>query len=416
MQAVILAAGESSRFWPLNQKNKSLFKIMGRPLIWYTIESLKKAGVKNVVIVQGAKKDVEKELAQYKLGVSVKYVIQSKPKGMGNALLQAKKLLKDNFFILDVGRLDAGNYLKSAKNIKAPFVLFAARTKNPSLYGILKMNKKKVERIIEKPKPGREPSNLRIVGVYKLSKNFFDYHKKVKKNIYDFEDTLNLIIKNEKVGLVKIKENDLATKYPWQLFKVNKYLMDKNLKRKISKNLKIAKSTKIEGKVFIGKNVKIFENVVIKGPCYIGDNCTIGNNALVREYTNLENNCVIGAKAEITRSIFQENVHCHSGFFGDSIFDRRCRIGAGTVTANFRIDRQEVKSIVKGEKINTGNKNLGCIIGENTKFGIHCSLMPGILIGANCVIGPKSIISENIENNTIFFSEFKGTKKKKIVS
>jgi len=61
-QAVILAAGESSRFWPLNQKHKSLFKIMGRPLIWYTIESLKKAGIKDIIIVQGPKKDIEEEL------------------------------------------------------------------------------------------------------------------------------------------------------------------------------------------------------------------------------------------------------------------------------------------------------------------------------------------------------------------
>ena len=46
MQAVILTAGESSRFWPLNQRHKSLIKIMGRPLIWYTIEGLKKSGIK----------------------------------------------------------------------------------------------------------------------------------------------------------------------------------------------------------------------------------------------------------------------------------------------------------------------------------------------------------------------------------
>ena len=48
-QAVILAAGESSRFWPLNQRHKSLIKIMGRPLIWYTIEGLKKAGIKEIL-------------------------------------------------------------------------------------------------------------------------------------------------------------------------------------------------------------------------------------------------------------------------------------------------------------------------------------------------------------------------------
>ncbi len=157
--------------------------------------------------------------------------------------------------------------------------------------------------------------------------------------------------------------------------------------------------------------MKIFENAVIKGPCYIGDNCVIGNNSLIREYSNLENNCLVGAFAEITRSIFQEDVHIHSGYFGDSIFGKGCRIGAGTVTANVRIDRGEIKSVVKGEKIETGLDSLGAIVGENTKIGVHCSLMPGKLIGSNCTIGPNSVVFENIEDNNTFFTEFKGVKK-----
>ena len=62
MQAVILAAGESTRFWPLNKKHKSLFKIMGKHLICYTLESLKKAGIKEVIVVQKQKGDIENEL------------------------------------------------------------------------------------------------------------------------------------------------------------------------------------------------------------------------------------------------------------------------------------------------------------------------------------------------------------------
>jgi len=86
-------------------------------------------------------------------------------------------------------------------------------------------------------------------------------------------------------------------------------------------------------------------------------------------------------------------------------------LGAGAITANVRIDRGEIKSVVKGEKIGTGLKSLGAIVGENTKTGIHCSLMPGVLIGSNCQIGPNSIVFENLENNTIFFSKFEGIKK-----
>ena len=86
-------------------------------------------------------------------------------------------------------------------------------------------------------------------------------------------------------------------------------------------------------------------------------------------------------------------------------------MGAGTITANVKIDRGEIKSVVKGEKIKTGLNSLGCIMGENTKTGINCSLMPGVLIGSNCALGPNSVVFENIEDNTTFYTEFKSVKK-----
>jgi bifunctional UDP-N-acetylglucosamine pyrophosphorylase/glucosamine-1-phosphate N-acetyltransferase len=187
--------------------------------------------------------------------------------------------------------------------------------------------------------------------------------------------------------------------------------MDKFLNSKIDKTAKISKRVIIKGAVYIGRNTKILEGATIKGPVYIGENCIIGNNSLVREYVNLEDNCMIGANAELTRSIFQKDVHVHSGYFGDSIFSKGCRVGAGTITANLRIDRGNINSIVKREKINTGLRSLGVMVGESTKIGINCSLMPGKLIGSNCLIGPKTVVSENLEDNTEFYTETKGIKK-----
>jgi len=233
-------------------------------------------------------------------------------------------------------------------------------------------------------------------------------------------------MKENNVRIVITEMEIPSLKYPWDLFRTNKLLMDKFLRTEIKKSARISKNVTIEGNVYIGENSKIYEGAVIKGPCYIGDNCIIGNNSLIREYTNLENNVLIGAFSEVTRSIFQEDIHCHSGYFGDSIFGRGCRLGAGTITANVRIDRGEIKSViraqrrmemnecsatVKGEKIGTGLDSLGCIMGERTKTGIHCSLMPGKLIGSNCIIGPNSVVSENIEDNTTLYTEFKGIKK-----
>ena len=414
-QAVILAAGESSRFWPLNQRNKSLIKIMGRPLIWYTVESLKRAGLNDIVIVQGVKKDIEEELSKYNLGIHIHYFIQETPKGMGDAVLKVKDFLRDQFFVLDVGRFDVGDYIKPIlekhKISGAKMILLGAKTNNHQLYGILNLDGDKAKGITEKPEKGKELSDIKAVGIYFLPKEIIDYYQKVPEHMYAFEDALSLYMKEKDARVVITDKETPSLKYPWHLFGATKYLMNNYLKPQIAKTAKISKNVVIEGKVYIGENTKVFEGAVIKGPCYIGENCIIGNNSLIREYTNLENNVLIGALAEVTRSIFQEDVHTHSGYFGDSIFGRGCRLGAGTITANVKIDRGEIKPRVKGEKISTGLDSLGVIVGENTKTGIHCSLMPGVLIGSNCQIGPNSVVFENLEDNSVFSTEFKETKK-----
>jgi len=415
MQAVILAAGQSSRFWPLNQKNKSLIKIMGKPLIWYTINSLKEAGIKEIIIVQGSKKDIEKELSSLKINsLKIKYVVQPEPKGMGNALLSARDFLNDQFLLLDVARVEAGSYLESLlekqKKTGAGLILLGARTVNPQLYGVFRMEEDIVKEVVEKPEKGQEPSDIKNVVVQLLPKEFIDYLRRVPEEVYSFENALSLYAREKDIRMVMLDKEPSSLKYPWHLFETMKYLFDSFLKKKISKSARIAKNAIIQGDVYIGDNVKIFEGAVIKGPCYVGDNCVVGNNSLVREYTNLENKALIGSLAEVTRSIFQEDAHCHSGYFGDSIFGKSCRLGAGNITANIKIDRGEIRVTVNGKKISTGLKSLGCLIGENTKTGIHCSFMPGVLIGANCQIGPGSIVFENIEDNSVHFIGFKGIK------
>ena len=105
-------------------------------------------------------------------------------------------------------------------------------------------------------------------------------------------------------------------------------------KKTIAKSAQIAKNAVIEGNVVIGENVKIYEGAVIKGPCYIGDNSIVGNNTVVRDYCDFEADAMVGALCEVARTIFQPDVHIHSGYFGDSILSSGVRVGAGMITAN----------------------------------------------------------------------------------
>lgn len=391
LQAVILAAGESSRFWPLNKKHKSLLRIAGKFLIQHTIDGLKKSGIKDIIVVQGDQKDIEKELGDK----SIKYVVQPKPKGMGDALWQTRKLIKGPLIVLNAERVDIDDIIQSSHSTGSGQVksfLVGQKTKTQELFGMMRLKGDRVLEIIEKPK-NKAPSDIKVVGVYFLEPGFFKYYQKVKKHQYDFEDALSSYMKKNEVMvhiLKKSEEETPALKYPWHLFSVVKYLFDKNL----GKN-----------EVRLGKNVKIFEGAIVKGPCYIGDDCLIGNNAVVRDYTDLEEGAMVGALAEVARSVFQKDAHVHSGYFGDSIFDENCRVGAGTVTANIRLNRGVIK--------NTGLNSLGVTVGENTHIGINVSLMPGVLIGSNCSIGPGSVVFRDIEDDTAFYNKFSFTIDKK---
>src|SRR3989338_9419527 len=113
MQAVVLSAGESERFWPLSEKHKkALFKIMGRSLLEWTLIELEEAGFKKVVVVQGPEKGAEKELAGKKFSFDLQFVIQKEPKGMGDALMQAEPLIDGDFFVLNANHFTCGSLVK----------------------------------------------------------------------------------------------------------------------------------------------------------------------------------------------------------------------------------------------------------------------------------------------------------------
>ncbi len=418
VSAVLLSAGDSSRFWPLSDgRHKSLVRLMGKSLIEWTIESLEQAGIRDIVIVQGPDRMIQKEIGG-SVGKNVRFVIQREPLGMGDALEQARSLVRNRFLVLNSYHYNAGDLVKRMllENKKTGLpVLVGQETSQPWNYGVFQLDRDgRPTGITEKPEKGREPSNLRVCGVYLLTREFFDYHDGVEKHHYSFEDALSRMLAREGASLIEAREEVPSLKYPWQLLEVASNILKENTQEQyIADTAKISERAVIEGPVFIGENTVIHENAVIKGPCYIGSNVVIGNNALVRDHTILEDNTMVGANAEVTRSVFLEGAHTHSGFFGDTILGEDTRIGAGTIFANLRVDRKNVKATVKNKRIDTGRNRLGGVIGRGTHTGIHCSFMPGVLVGSNSLVGPHTLVKENVPSNTIYYTEYSGTVIKK---
>jgi bifunctional UDP-N-acetylglucosamine pyrophosphorylase/glucosamine-1-phosphate N-acetyltransferase len=124
---------------------------------------------------------------------------------------------------------------------------------------------------------------------------------------------------------------------------------------------------------------------------------------------------VVGFSSEIKHSYIANNCWFHSNYIGDSIISNNCSFGAGTVTGNLRFDNENIKVNVKGEKIDTKLDKLGAIIGEDSKIGINASLMPGVKIGPNSIVGPHVTLKEDLEPNTIIFVKQEHLKKENTV-
>jgi len=419
-QAVVLAAGESSRFWPLNKKHKFLTKMMGKPLLYWTLKGLSERGIREAIIVSSSSAGIKKEIENEKdFDLNLTYVFQEKPLGTGNALLQAKPFIKKPFIVLHPYKFYineiVADLLKEKAKAKKEVILVGVPTSMPWDYGVLCFSKSEVKEICENPRPGKEPSNIRTLGIYLLTPDFFDYYQKIEQ---DREDSLivalNLILKKRGGGAVVLKEGISSLKYPWDTLSfLGRLLNSSRLKSHCSKSALMGKNVVINGKVFIGNNAVIADNTVINGPCFIGDNCKIGASNVLRGPVDLEEGVITGAFCEIKNCLVGRETHLHRGFIGDSVIGENCRFGAGFISANRRFDRQNIFTIVKGEKIDSQTTYFGFAAGENTSFGIGASTLPGVLIGSDCIIGPNTMVEENIADNTTFYSVFEKVIKKR---
>lgn len=408
MQAVLLAAGASSRMWPVVENcHKSLIVLMGKPLIQWTIESLERVGVTDVIIVQSPDKQVEAALSDANLTATIHFVDQPEPKGMGDALLQTESLLQDQFLLLHPYRFDADELIKpvieKAASTQAKAVLTIQETDQPWNYGILSVEGDKATNLIEKPEQGKEPSNLRVTGIYYLPKTILDDYRSVPEAEYAFEDALDICIKRDDVRVVKYEQSIAPLKHPWDVLGIAETLLKREVTDTvIHPSAQIDDDAVIKGPVYIGPYVRVFEHAVVK-QAYLGEGCIVGTGSLVREWTILEENVLIGAHAEAARSVFGRASTTHSGFFGDSVFCEEAKAGAGTITANVRVDRKEIFAKVKEERTPTGLFSLGAIVGKHTHLGINTMLMPGVLIGSHALVGPGAIAHGSIPSNARHF-------------
>lgn len=410
---VILAAGSSSRFHPFNVSHKALVTVSGETVFKRTLNALKQAGMKNIIVVQNETNELFDSLSLDEAKINnVTFVTQKDATGMGDALLLAEKLISENnFFVISPYHFEFSQFCEEMKNAakkETDIVILTKQDNDMSQFGGVGLENGKVK-VYEKQESGKFES--RIISIYLLNKEFLKILGDAEKHHYSFEDAISNYRAGE-IVLLDTKLQTISLKFPWDLLAVKDYILQ-DVKSYVSPDATVSNSAKITGDVYISRNVKIMDGAVIAGPAYIGENSYIGTNSILRNGVIVEKNAVVGAGMELKNSIIMEGTTTHSGFIGDSVVSKNVKIAAGFITGNVRLDRREIAAIVKNEKINTHKKFLGTFIGADTSVGIHVGTMPGIIIGNNIVIGPGTTVMENVPDNCSYYTEFKSIVLKK---
>ena len=186
--------------------------------------------------------------------------------------------------------------------------------------------------------------------------------------------------------------------YPWEVLpKIKDFIitlgesLDKNEYKKIGDNIWIANSAKIAPTAYIN------------GPAIIGKNAEVRHCAFIRGSAIVGENAVVGNSTELKNVILFNNVQVpHYNYVGDSILGYKSHMGAGSVTSNVKSDKKLV--VVKNgeEKIETGLKKFGCMVGDNVEVGCGSILNPGSVIGRNTNIYPLSSVRGVVKANSIY--------------
>lgn len=187
--------------------------------------------------------------------------------------------------------------------------------------------------------------------------------------------------------------------YPWEALGGIKDIIIK-----IGNSLDKDEYTEVSENVWVHKSAKIYPTAYLGAPCIIGENTEVRHCAFIRGSALVGKGCVVGNSTELKNVILFDGVQVpHYNYVGDSILGYKSHMGAGSITSNVKSDKSLVT--VKGEqKIETGLKKFGAMLGDFAEVGCNSVLNPGTVIGRNTNVYPLSCVRGVIPANSIYKS------------
>lgn len=353
MKGLILSGGKGTRLRPLTYTSaKQLVPVANKPVLFYGIEAIVAAGIRDIGIVVG---DTQAEIREAvgdgsKWGATVTYIEQDKPRGLAHAVQIAENFIGGDSFVMYLGDnlLNRGirPLVEEFSRQRPAAQILLARVKDPQMFGVAELDGDRVVRLVEKPETPK--SDLALVGVYMFGPEVFESVRHIKpsfRNELEITDAIQDLI--DRGLMVRPHIVDGWWKDTGKLedmLEANRLILD-TLDHRIDGSVDSASS--IEGRVVIETGA-IIEASVVRGPAIIGAGAIV-RHSYVGPFTSLMQGVEIRS-SEIEHSIVLE---------GSSIVDLGGRLVDSLVGRNVRIVRHPAKPLA-----------YRLMVGDNSEIGI----------------------------------------------
>lgn len=205
------------------------------------------------------------------------------------------------------------------------------------------------------------------------------------KNLYDLTETIAAELFTE-------------AEYPWEVLpRIHDFILE------LGKRLPEEIYEKRGEDIWVAKNAKVAPTACLNGPLIIDEEAEIRHCAFVRGNAIVGKGAVVGNSTELKNVVLFNKVQVpHYNYVGDSVLGFQSHMGAGSITSNVKSDKTLV--VVKNgeEKIETGLKKMGAMLGDHVEVGCNSVLNPGTVIGRNSNVYPTSCVRGVIPAGHIF--------------
>lgn len=393
VKCVVLAAGEGKRMRPLTAtRPKVMLPVAGKPILEHVIANARDAGFKEFVLVTHYKADVvRKHVGDGKrLGVKVQYVDQGTAGGTGHAVAALRAKVKKPFALVYGDSYFSKEDLVRLREAE-DLAVAAKRVDDARAYGLLKVTKKRLQAVEEKPRV--EQAGWVNAGAYRLTPDMVRRCAELTaspRGEFELTDVLHSAARERSIQVIEAKSWRDAGR-PWHLLSIQEELM---AKQEGARGGTIDQGAHVDDNVVVEKGARVRSGVVVEGPSIIQARARVGPNAYIRPSTVVGAGCHVGHGVEIKNSILMQNAHVpHLSYVGDSVIGQGVNLGAGTQVANLKHSDRTVRvRDGDGQMVDTGRRKFGVVIGDGAKTGINSTLNVGSVLGFRARILPGRVV------------------------